>query len=211
LLDIFTTTTFLSPLEFRKKHNLSNKPIIALLPGSREAEIKENLNIIQSISVNYTDYQFVVAGMSHFTSEFYSKFITDNSIKVIFSDTYNLVKNSVAAIVVSGTATLETALLSVPQVIVYQTNKLTYIVGKLVLKLPYIGLPNIIMGKHIVKELIQHDLNSQTLSLELNNLLYNDDYIAEIKKNYTILHELLGKQGAFEKLAYKIFNYLQKK
>lgn len=203
--------------EFKEKHtlesfkaanNIPDKKLIAVLPGSREYEIRENLKTMQSISEKYSDYQFVVAGMSRFPLDFYQKYITANNLSVVFDQTYELLKKADAAIVVSGSATLETAILNIPEIIVYQTSPITFYLGKLFVKLNNLGLPNLIMEHQIVPELLQSDMTPKKLSEALNDILYDDTFRNEILKNYELLRNKLGNEGAARRVAGHICNYL---
>lgn len=195
---------------FKIANNLPDKKLIAVLPGSREYEIRENLKTMQSISEKYKDYQFVVAGMSRFSSSFYNKYITANNISVIFDQTYELLKKSDAAIVVSGSATLETAILNIPEIIVYQTSPFTFYLGKLFVKLENLGLPNLIMEHQIVPELLQSDMTSKNLASALDSILYDENFRQDILDNYTELRNRLGNEGAARRVASHIQNYLKK-
>ncbi len=200
-----------TPETFKATNNLpAEKKLIAVLPGSREYEIRENLKTMQSISETYSDYQFVVAGMSRFPIEFYQKYITTNNLSVVFDQTYELLKKSDAAIVVSGSATLETAILNVPEIIVYQTSPITFYLGKLFVKLSNLGLPNLIMGHEIVPELLQADMTPKKLSKALDSILFDAEFRNKILENYTLLREKLGNEGAARRVAEHIQTYLGK-
>ncbi|MFW5792928.1 MAG: lipid-A-disaccharide synthase [Bacteroidota bacterium] len=193
--------------EFQKQNNLSNKPIVALLPGSRKQEITKMLKImIQSIS-NFDDYQFVVAGLSGHPKTLYNDCEGINNLSVVYDKTYELLQHSFAAIVTSGTATLETALFKVPQVVCYKGGTLSYYIAKNLVKIKYISLVNIIMDKIVVKELIQNDFNVGNLSKELSKLLYNNDYRQKMLNDYLLLQKKLGGQGASQKAANLIYKF----
>ena len=195
---------------FKKANHIPDKKIVAVLPGSREYEIRENLKTMQSISEKYTDYQFVVAGMSRFSLDFYQKYITAQNISVVFNQTYELLKKSEAAIVVSGSATLETAILNVPEIIVYQTSPITFYLGKLFVKLNFLGLPNLIMEHQIVPELLQSDMTPKKLSEALDSILFNPQFRNDILDNYAQLRNKLGNEGASQRVAAHIKSYLNK-
>ena len=194
---------------FKKANHIPDKKIVAVLPGSREYEIRENLRTMQSISEKYTDYQFVVAGMSRFSLDFYQKYITAQNISVVFNQTYELLKKSEAAIVVSGSATLETAILNVPEIIVYQTSPITFYLGKLFVKLNFLGLPNLIMEHQIVPELLQSDMTPKKLSEALDSILFNPQFRNDILDNYAQLRNKLGNEGASQRVAAHIKTYLK--
>lgn len=195
---------------FRNANNLPNKKLIAVLPGSREYEIRENLKTMQSISEKYADYQFVVAGMSRFSIDFYQKYITANNLSVVFDQTYELLKKSDAAIVVSGSATLETAILDIPEIVVYQTSPITFYLGKLFVKLENLGLPNLIMEHQIVPELLQSDMTPKKLSEALDSILFDDKFRQDILDNYAELRNRLGNEGAARRVAELVQKYLKK-
>ena len=194
---------------FKAANNLPDKKLIAVLPGSREYEIRENLKTMQSISEKYADYQFVVAGMSRFPLDFYQKYITAKNLSVVFDQTYELLKKSDAAIVVSGSATLETAILNVPEIIVYQTSPITFYLGKLFVKLQNLGLPNLIMEHQIVPELLQADMTPKKLSEALDSILYDEKFRNDILDNYALLRERLGNEGAARRVATLMQKYLK--
>lgn len=195
---------------FKKANHLPDKKIVAVLPGSREYEIRENLKTMQSISEKYTDYQFVVAGMSRFSLDFYQKYITAQNISVVFNQTYELLKKAEAAIVVSGSATLETAILNVPEIVVYQTSPITFYLGKLFVKLNFLGLPNLIMEHQIVPELLQSDMTPKKLTEALDSILFDEKFRNDILDNYAQLKNKLGNEGASKRVAAHIKSYLNK-
>ena len=164
---------------------------------------------MQSISERYADYQFVVAGMSRFPLDFYQKYITAKNLSVVFDQTYELLKKSDAAIVVSGSATLETAILNVPEIIVYQTSPISFYLGKLFVKLQNLGLPNLIMEHQIVPELLQADMTPKKLSEALDSILYDEKFRNDILDNYALLRERLGNEGAARRVATLMQQYLK--
>jgi lipid-A-disaccharide synthase len=176
----------------------SEKPIIALLPGSRKQEIEGILPEMLTIAKHYPNYQFVIAATNNFSKQYYKSFITENNIKLVFDETYGLLSNATAALVTSGTATLETALFKVPQVVCYKTNWLTYFLAKNLIKIKYLSLVNILMDKLVVKELIQNELNENRLEIELDILLNDNE---KILTNYVKLIDLLNKMGASKNAA----------
>ena len=172
---------------------ITEKPIIALLPGSRRQEIDCILPEMLRIAKYYPNYQFVIAATNNFSNNYYQSFIKEKNIKILFDETYALLSHTSAALVTSGTASLETAFFKVPQVVCYKTNWLTYILAKNLLKIKYLSLVNILMDKLIVKELIQSELNSRMLKKELDLILNNNN---KIISNYDKLIDLLDKKGA---------------
>lgn len=195
---------------FKQANNLpADKKIIAVLPGSREYEIRENLKTMQSISDRYADYEFVIAGMSRFSESFYRKYITASNVSLVFDQTYELLKKSVAAIVVSGSATLETAILNIPEIIVYQTSPITFNLGKLFVKLNNLGLPNLIMEHQIVPELLQNDMTAKNLDEALHSILYDAPFRQQILDDYEELRNKLGNVGASRRVAELVQRYMK--
>ena len=176
----------------------TEKPIIALLPGSRKQEIEGILPEMLRIVSHYPNHQFVIAATNNFSKQYYHSFIKENNIKLVFDETYGLLSNATVALVTSGTATLETALFKVPQVVCYKTNWLTYFLAKKLIKIKYLSLVNILMDKLVVKELIQKELNKNSIKEELDILL-NDN--KEILTDYDKLSDLLNKKGASKNAA----------
>jgi len=173
-----------------------SKPIIALLPGSRKQEIKAILKTMISIVPYFPDYQFVVAAAPSVSIDLYHSLIkAEHSVLLIENKTYPLLNSAHAALVTSGTATLETALFGVPQVVCYKTGPLFYWIVRQIIKIPFISLVNIVMGKKIVAELIQKDLNKERLKVELEKIL-NSTVRTEMFENYTELRKKLGEKGA---------------
>jgi len=185
---------------FREKHQLTKKPIIALLPGSRKQEIKKMLSIMLKMADKFTDYEFVIAGAPSQDYEFYQQFINQKNVAFISNKTYDLLSVSYAAIVTSGTATLETALFKVPEIVCYKGSWISYQIGKQLVKIKYISLVNLIMDKEVVKELIQNDFNEKTLETELHKIL-EDKKRQELFLNYFELEKKLGGTGASKKVA----------
>jgi len=205
LIDEIHERSFLSESEFNAKHNLPNKPIIALLPGSRGQEISRVLPILLTVCGKFKAHQFIIAGAPHIEGKFYETIIKNQSVKVIVDDTYNLLNQSVAALVTSGTATLETALFKVPQIVCYKGNSLSYQIGKKLIKVKYISLVNLIMDELVVAELIQDDLNTERLVEELELLIYQESKIQKLQDKYIELIDKLGNQGASKKTAELIY------
>ena len=185
---------------FKKEHDLTNKPIIALLPGSRKQEINKMLSIMLKMADKFQDYQFVIAGAPSQDFEFYKQFMNKENVKFISNRTYDLLTISYAAIVTSGTATLETALFKVPEIVCYKTSWLSYQIGKRLVNLKYISLVNLIMDKEVVKELIQDDFNEQNLETELHKILEGKQRELMFE-NYFELEQKLGGKGASKKVA----------
>ncbi len=186
---------------FCRQHNLTGKPIIALLPGSRKQEVSRILSVMLQMVPLYKDYQFVIAGVPSLGMDFYNKYLLNKQVKVIFNQTHQIVRHAEAALVTSGTATLETALIGMPQVVCYKTGFITYTAARWFVRVKYISLVNLIMDKPVVKELIQSDLNVKALDEELNLLLNNQAYRKQQLANYNTLRNLLGQTGASKNAA----------
>lgn len=194
---------------FRDQHQLDERPIIALLPGSRTQEIKHMLPLMAKMSLIFTQYQFVIAGAPNRKWEFYQPFVKNFDVKYVENETYNLLDVSYAALVTSGTATLETALFKVPQVVCYHSSAVSYFIAKnLVKDLKYISLVNLVMDAPVVTELIQNDFNEIRLQKELS-LILNEDFRHQMFENYLTLEEKLGGEGASKKVAKIIVDSLR--
>lgn len=195
--------------KFINDNGLDNKPIIGILAGSRKQEIHRNLRIMLQIIPNYENHQFVLAAAPSIEPEFYNNYIHGHRIKVVYNQTYDTLKFSSAALVTSGTATLETALFNVPQVVCYRASHLSYLIAKMLVKLKFISLVNLIMNKEVVKELIHFDVTPKKISNELDLILFNNDYRNKMLNNYQQLRETLGGTGASERVARLIYNHLK--
>ncbi|MGZ3757912.1 MAG: lipid-A-disaccharide synthase [Mucilaginibacter sp.] len=197
---------------FHQKHNLDpNKKIIALLPGSRKQEINYLLPDMVEIAARFGDYQLVIAGAPSFNADFYTQFLINKNIPVVFNATYDLLSNAHAAVVASGTATLETALFNVPQVLVYKGNAISVGIARAVIKINYIGLVNLIMDRTVVKELIQKDCTAEKIGNEIDLLINNENYRRQMLDNYDLLDLKMGKPGASAKTAKLIIKYAAQK
>ena len=194
---------------FRKAHKLGDKPIIALLPGSRKQEITKMLSVMLSLIDDFSDYQFVIAGAPSQSFEFYKGIIGNKDVAFVENKTYDLLSISNTALVTSGTATLETALFKVPQVVCYKGSAISYQIAKRIITLKYISLVNLIMDKEVVKELIQNDFTKKNLSQELTKIL-DDQYRTQMFTDYYELEQKLGGKGASENVAKSIVSILNK-
>ena len=196
--------------QFAAQNGLSDKPIVALLAGSRKQEIRGCLPKMLSVSTDFPDYQFVVAGAPGVSEDFYRQVMGGSMPKVIFGDTYNLVANSYAAIVNSGTATLETALLKTPQVVVYHVfgGVLASVLKKLVIKTRYISLVNLIADKELVSELVAHQFTRHNMIVELTKILNDKAYRQTILESYAEIDRRLLPLKAAENAAEGIINRL---
>src|SRR5690554_368920 len=197
LIDAIHKRKVTSREDFIKENNLEDKPIIALLPGSRKQEITKMLGVMLSVVKDFKEYQFVIAGAPSQDFEFYKTFLKDENVYFISNKTYALLSHSHAALVTSGTATLETALFEVPQVVCYKGNWISYQIAKRIITLDYISLVNLIMGREVVKELVQGDLTASNLKRELDKIL--EGPVREtMLSDYVLLRKKLGGRGASE-------------
>jgi lipid-A-disaccharide synthase len=207
LIDAIHNRVKTEGVTFRKANDLDEKPIIAILPGSRKQEISKMLSVMLSIVTDFPEYQFVIAGAPSQEYQFYKPFLTKKNVKFISNKTYDLLSIATAALVTSGTATLETALFKVPEVVCYKGSWISYQIAKRVITLKYISLVNLIMDEEVVTELIQDKFNSKNLKQELSKLLDKNHRKAILKK-YDDLESKLGGIGASEKTAKLILNDL---
>ena len=207
LIDAIADRKPVDEAAFRNTHLLNDKPIIALLPGSRKQEIKKMLSIMLSVVKTFSDYQFVIAGAPSQDAEFYNSFIANESVHFVGNCTYDLLSISHAAMVTSGTATLETALFKVPEVVCYKTSWISYQIGRQLVKLKFISLVNLILNKEVVTELIQGEFNSERLTKELSSILEGPIREAQFEAYYD-LELKLGGSGASLKVAELIYNSL---
>lgn len=195
---------------FYQKNELSYRPIIALLPGSRTQEVKGMLAKMIALVKEFPQAQFVVAGVDSLPPLVY-ELALNQGIQVIYNQTYDLLSHASAAVVTSGTATLETALFKVPQVVVYSTSWVSYQIGKRLIRVPYISLPNLIADRRVVRELIQDDFSVINLREELNSLLSDAGYRQEIQAGYALIRERIGEQQASVQVAQFILGVTGKK
>ena len=209
LIDAIADRTQVSLQQFREEYKLSNLPIIAILPGSRKQEITKMLSVMLSIIDDYKNYQFVIAGAPSQEIEFYNQIIGDKKVAFINNKTYDLLSVSYAALVASGTATLETALFKVPQVVCYKGGNISYQIAKRIITLNYISLVNLIMDQEVVTELIQNNFNKKNLQKELSKIL-SENHREKLFLLYSDLEKKLGGNGASKKVAQMIVGGLKK-
>lgn len=210
LLDAIAQETETLPAResFLTSNNLDVRPIIAVLPGSRKQEIERMFSIMLEVVDQFKDYQFVVAGTTNLPAEAYQKAV-DRKIPIVFGQTYALMRHARAGIIKSGTSTLESALFRLPQVVCYKGGALSYAIAKMVVggRLKYISLPNLILDKPAVKELVQNDFNASNLRAELGRIL-QEEHRKPILEDYDRLITLLGNAGASRKVAQLIYNHV---
>lgn len=211
LLDAIESNKSIGNDFWKKETNPSDLPIVALLPGSRKQEINTMLPLMLDAAKSFVDIQFVIAGAPSVSKEFYKSLIKGhNHVAIIFNQTYQLLSHSKAALVTSGTATLETALFEVPEVVCYKGNLISYQIAKRLIKVEYISLVNLVMKREVVKELIQNELTVENLKKELRNLLYDKDKGRRLENDYRELKQILGGGGASAKTATLIYETLQR-
>ena len=208
LIDGIADRKQVDEVAFKKEYNLTEKPIIALLPGSRKQEITKMLSVMLSLVDDFSEYQFVIAGAPSQDLSFYQNIIGKRKVSFINNKTYDLLSISYAALVASGTATLETALFKVPQVVCYKGGNISYQIAKRIITLKFISLVNLIMDKEVVKELIQNDFNTKNLKTELIKIL-DENHREKLFLEYFELESLLGGKGASEKVAKQIVSNLK--
>jgi lipid-A-disaccharide synthase len=200
LIDAIHNQPIIDGADFRVANQLSEKPIIAILPGSRKQEITKMLSVMLSVVDDFPDYQFVIAGAPSQEFSFYEGFITNENIKFVSNQTYSLLQNATAALVTSGTATLETALFKVPEVVCYKGSWASYQIAKRIITLKYISLVNLIMDQEVVTELIQEKCSKKQIRKELKQIL-EPNYRQTLLAQYDELEAKLGGIGASAKTA----------
>ncbi len=198
LMDAIETYKKEKKIEIEDK---SGKPIIAILPGSRGQEIKRVLPLMIQLADSYSNYEFVIAGAPNFSKEYYSQFFKEQDYRILFNKTYPILEAAEAAIVTSGTATLETALFDVPQVVCYKANEASYQIAKRLVKVKYMSLVNLILNKEAVAELLQDEYNISRFTKEFESIIKGGNKRTEILKNYEDLHHKVGKAGASKRVA----------
>ena len=208
LIDAIHNQSGVDANTFRAENHLSEKPIIAILPGSRKQEISKMLSVMLSVVKDFPDYQFVIAGAPSQELSFYQQFISGENIKFVSNKTYALLRNATAALVTSGTATLETALFKVPEVVCYKGSWASYQIAKRIITLKYISLVNLIMDREVVTELIQDDCSTKRIREELTKIL-EPNYRKTLLENYDLLEEKLGGIGASKKTAHLIVDSIK--
>ena len=211
-VDSFLRTDTETKEQFCQRLNLeSSRPVIALLAGSRKQEIKDNLSRMMEASRSFPQYQFVIAGAPGIAPEFYSHYLTDGA-KIVFGETYRLLRHSEAALVTSGTATLETALFRVPQVVCYYTaaGKLVSFLRSHILKVKYISLVNLVSGSEVVTELVADGMTVDNIRRELSAIIEGGSRRIQMLSGYDRMIQILGTPGASERAAKLMVKYLKK-
>jgi lipid-A-disaccharide synthase len=194
-------------IEFIKRNNLENKPIIALLAGSRKGEITSILPEMIKAVRDKDNFQYVIAGAPSIGKHMYENILQNTNIKVVYNQTYDLISNSTLAIVTSGTATLETALLKTPEVVVFKTNFPTFVVGKILVGLKYFSLVNLIMNKEVVAEFLQLNL-AERIKQAIDKILNDPQYKQQMLKDFDEIERRLGIPGVSDRIAEKMISLL---
>ncbi len=195
--------------ELEKLKAADSRPIIALLPGSRKQEISKILPSMVAIIDSFPQYQFIISGVKWQSEELYRSKMGNSKTPILWGDTYHLLQNSYAALVTSGTATLETALFNIPQVVLYKANKASYVIAKQIVKgIEFISLPNLIMNRLVVTELIQGECNVEKITSELQKITENQTSRDKMLADYNELHEVLGNGNASLKTAKLLYQHL---
>ncbi len=194
---------------FFAANDLDDRPVIALLAGSRKQEIQRCLPPMLKSVRSFNDHQVVIAGMSDIDINFYEKYIGNANVKLIFDQTYSLMKYADAAIVTSGTAVLETAIFNVPEIACYKTSVFTGLIALALVHIKFFTLVNLIMEREVVKELLQYNI-AKNARKELNRILYDPDYKKKMLKDFAILHNKLGSPGVTRKIAEEMSVFIHK-
>lgn len=214
LLDAIGENNYPDREEFIRLHNIPDKPIVTLMPGSRKQEIERMLPVMAHVAKEYPQYQFVIAAAPSAHGEWYAEHLKQENISIVYDRTYPLLHHSVAGLITSGTATLEAALWGLPEAICYSAKgvagAISYRLAKLLVgkRIKFIGLVNLIMDREVVREFIQRDLTERNLSEELKKLLDDPAYITRIKEDYKKVREKLGGAGASDRAAHIVTELL---
>ena len=196
--------------DFLRANNLpSNQKLVAILPGSRKIELERLGPLLASVAKQFPTYRFVVAAIQELPAKLYEPFKALPNISFVYDSTYDLLTHAHAAMVTSGTATLETGLFKVPQVVVYKASYLEYAIGSRLVKVDYISLVNLVANKPVLKEFIQHDANEQTVTSEMSSLLEDEPYRHTMLQNYEAVYQTLNIGSASETAAQKMWGYLK--
>ena len=195
--------------DFRSRNGLDQRPIVALMPGSRKMELRKMMPDMCHLAAQHPEYQFVIAGMKLIGNTMYTPYIHSDNVSIVYDQTYPLLKTAFAGVITSGTATLEAALFDLPLVVCYKANALSVFIAKRFAKVNYISLVNLIADKPVVKELIQNDLNPNDLEAEFRKITVDESCRQNLKREYALLKEQLGGEGASQRTVNSILNYLK--
>lgn len=197
-----------TPQQFREENRLDQRPMIALLAGSRRSEIGYNLPFMVRLAARFPQYQFVVAGVSWLDRAVYDPHLGVSDVRYVCDQTYELLSHSIGAMVTSGTATLETALLGVPQFVCYRADWASMLIGKALLKIPYVSLVNLVLGREAVRELLQHHMTMDNAVAELRDILPGGAKHRRLEADYAELRGLIGESGASDRVARRMVESL---
>ena len=195
--------------DFRRRNNLDDRPIIALMPGSRKMELRKMMPTMAALASRHPEYNFVIAGMTLLGDSFYKPFLTSQNVTLVYNQTYMLLQSAFAGVITSGTATLEAALFHLPQVVCYRANALTVAFAKTFAKVKYISLVNLIADKPVVRELIQKDLNKNTLETEFSKITKDKNNRMAMIAEYESIEKTLGSEGVSDKALLSILKALK--
>jgi lipid-A-disaccharide synthase len=201
-------SAFVPDPDFHIKNSLDQRPVIALLPGSRKQEITGMLQVMLSVQPSFPEYQFVIAGVSNLPESLYADYLSGGKASIVYEQTYDLLHIATAALVTSGTATLETALLDIPEVVCYKTSGFSYAIAKRLIRIPFISLVNLIMDREVVRELIQDELNTEDMKKELQSILPGGSKRQKQLADYGELQKKVGGPGASQYTGQLIVKYL---
>ncbi|HNZ68615.1 MAG: lipid-A-disaccharide synthase [Prolixibacteraceae bacterium] len=197
-----------SRAEFLRSNGLPDKPLVALLPGSRAQEIRAMLPVMSRMASEFPEFAFLISGTRASDSDLYRKYSADNSLPVLFDQTYEMLRHAHAALVTSGTATLETALIGTPQIVLYKMagGRIGYAIFKrLFLRVKYVSLPNLILDREAVREFVMHEMTEEKVRPETELLLKDQAYRNKILESYARLRDRMGEKGVSERTAATIF------
>ena len=195
--------------DFRRRNNIDSRPIIALMPGSRKMELRKMMPTMAALASRHPEYNFVIAGMTLLGDSFYKPFLTSENVTLVYNQTYMLLQSAFAGVITSGTATLEAALFHLPQVVCYRANALTVAFAKTFAKVKYISLVNLIADKPVVRELIQKDLNKNTLETEFSKITKDKNNRMAMIAEYENIEKTLGSEGVSDKAVLSILKTLK--
>jgi len=209
LLDAVNQFQAIDLSHFKQRHQLDKRSIVALLPGSRKQEISRMLPHMIRVAERNPQYQYLIAGAPGIEIEFYQQFISNHdNMHLLHNETYDILHHAVSGMICSGTATLEAALFNVPQVVCYKTNKVTFFIARLIVKIRRFSLVNLILARDAVKELIQHEMNDEKLAQEFNAICPDGHKHDVVIEAYDELKSKLGSYGVSDRLAKKMINIL---
>ncbi|MBU1369148.1 MAG: lipid-A-disaccharide synthase [Bacteroidetes bacterium] len=210
LLDALQNYDWQDQETFRKRNGFSEKPIIAMLPGSRKQEVSRMLRMMLVMVDYFPAFEFAIAAAPSLEMSFYQQIVNDSKVKIIQNQTYDLLKHAHAALVTSGTATLETALIGTPEVVCYRGNNLSYQIARRIIDVKYISLVNLIMDREVVKELIQNDFNEQQLKTQLEQIITEGATRVNMLEDFAVLRKKLGGCGASDQAADHILDLIKR-